>query len=466
MEKKKKTRQGMDPLVTVFLIIVLAVALTYVIPAGQFAESADGAGNAVIDMETFAFVESSPVSVASIPSQITKAFSKSIGIIVLIAAGSGAFEVIRKTGTIDAIIGLTLEKTKGNGKRAMWIVSLIFTLLSCAVIPHVFIPFTPMCIALAMALGYDDFTGTCLILLSTVVGAIGAPIAPGTAAAQSMLGLPAYSGVQYRFAIMLIYYCVTMFYLIRYAEQVKKDPAKSVVANMSEDRRALINNFEVTNYPKVTAGHAIIMMIMVASFALMIFGGYRYNWGNYDIAAVFLVMGIVSGLIGKLNINNISKYFVSGVKALTSTYMIIGMATSVTSILSSGNIINTIIYYLCKGFGKWPVLLAPVGIMIAIAIINLFVPSLNGKMPLVLPILGPVCKVLGINQQLLSVAYTFGDSFTNFVLPYNSGLVGFLEAGHATFGQWFKFFKGLLLVWVVLGGVILVLLKLIGIGPF
>lgn len=277
MEKKKKTRQGMDPLVTVFLIIVLAVALTYVIPAGQFAESADGAGNAVIDMETFAFVESSPVSVASIPSQITKAFSKSIGIIVLIAAGSGAFEVIRKTGTIDAIIGLTLEKTKGNGKRAMWIVSLIFTLLSCAVIPHVFIPFTPMCIALAMALGYDDFTGTCLILLSTVVGAIGAPIAPGTAAAQSMLGLPAYSGVQYRFAIMLIYYCVTMFYLIRYAEQVKKDPAKSVVANMSEDRRALINNFEVTNYPKVTLGHAIIMMIMVASFALMIFGGYRYN---------------------------------------------------------------------------------------------------------------------------------------------------------------------------------------------
>ena len=138
--------------------------MTYIIPAGQFAKETDAAGNPVINMGTFEFIARTPVSFLNIPVEITKAFSKSIGIIVLIAAGSGAFEVIRKTGTIDAIIGLTLEKTRGNGKKAMWIVSLIFTLLSCAVIPHVFIPFTPMCIALAMALGYDDFTGTCLIL--------------------------------------------------------------------------------------------------------------------------------------------------------------------------------------------------------------------------------------------------------------------------------------------------------------
>ena len=87
-------------------------------------------------------------------------------------------------------------------------------------------------------------------------------------------------------------------------------------------------------------------------------------------------------------------------------------------------------------------------------------------MPLLLPILGPVCKVLGINQQLLSVTYTFGDSFTNFVLPYNSGLVGFLEAGNVTFGQWFKFFKGLLWIWIVIDAIILVVLQMVGIGPF
>lgn len=350
--------------------------------------------------------------------------------------------------------------------KAGRIVFLIFTFLSCAVIPHVFIPFTPMCIALALALGYDDFTGTAMVLLATVVGAIGAPIAPGTAAAQSMLGLPAYSGVQYRFAIMMIYYLITILYLIRYAEKVKKDPSVSVVADMSEERRKQISAFEVTEYPKVTAGHTLVMIIMAGLFALMIYGGLSFNWGNYEIAAIFFVMGVVCGLIGKANLTEISKGFVVGVKALTSTYMIIGMATSVTNILSSGNIINTIIYYLCKGLGSWPVILAPIGIMIAVAIVNLFVPSLNGKMPLLLPILGPVCKVLGINQQLLSVTYTFGDSFTNFVLPYNSGLVGFLEAGNVTFGQWFKFFKDLLWIWIVIGAIILVVLQMVGIGPF
>lgn len=466
MPKQDKTYQSIDPLVIVLLIILLAVILTYVIPAGKFAIAMDESGKPIINMETFRFVERSPVSFLQIPVEITKAFSKAIGIIVLIAAGSGAFEVIRKTGTVDAIIGFTLEKTQGNGRKAMWIVSLIFTLLSCAVIPHVFIPFTPMCIALAKALGYDDFTGTCLILLSTVVGAIGAPIAPGTAAAQSVLGLPAYSGVQYRFVIMVLFYFVTMLYLIHYAECVKKDPLKSVVANMNEERRKMIASFEVTNYPKITAWHVLIMTIMIASFALVIFGGYHNNWNNYVIAAVFMMMGIFCGIVGKLDCNGISKNFVNGVKALTSTYILIGMATSVTKILNSGNIIGTIIYYLCQGFGTWPVLLAPVGMMFAVSVINLFVPSLNGKIPLVLPILGPVCKLLGINQQLLSVAYTFGDSFTNFVLPYNSGLVGFLEAGHVSFGQWFRFFKGLLVIWFFMGAVILVVLKILGIGPF
>lgn len=457
--------QGLDPLVTVFIIIIIAVLLTYIMPAGKFADAVDEAGNTIIDMDTFEFIDRAPVSFLSIPQLIAKAFSNAIGMIVLIGAGAGAIEVIRKTGAIDAVIGKTLEKTGGNGKMAIWIVSLIFTLLSCATIPHVFIPFTPMCVALALALGYDDFTGTAMILLATVVGANGAPIAPGTAAAQGMLGLPAYSGFGYRFTIMIIFHIVTTFYLIRYAERVKKDKTLSV-AEMTEERRKMLENFKVAEYPQLAARHIAVLVAMVLCFAAIIYGGYFLSWGNFDIAAAFGVMGVVCGLIGGVNANNISKFFVNGVKGLTSTYMIIGMATAVTSIFSKGNIINSIIYYLCKGFGHWPVLLAPVGIMFAIAIINLFVPSLNGKMPLVLPILGPVCKVLGIHQQLLSITYTFGDSFTNFILPYNSGLVGFLEAGQVKFGSWFKFFRGLLALWFLIGALILVVLQMVGIGPF
>lgn len=334
MEKQKKARKGINPLVTILIIIIFAVILTYVMPARQFENNKDETGNAVIDIEIFQYIERSPVSFLSIPSQITGAFAKSISIIALIAAGSGAFEVIRQTSTVDAIIGLALEKMCGNGKKVIWIVCLIFTLLSYAVIPHVFIPFMPMCIALALALEYDDFTGTAMILLSTVVGATGAPIAPGTAAAQSMLGLPAYSGAHYRFAIMFLYYVITVIYLIRYAERVKKDPSKSVVADIGEDRKKLITNYEVTSYPKTTLSHAAVIAMMAAAFALMIFGGYKLK------------------------------------------------------------------------------------------------------------------------------------CFTNFVLPYNSGLVRFLEAGHVSFGSWVKFFKGLLILWFALGAVILILLHIVGIGRF
>ena len=73
--KNKKLGRGLDPLVTVFIIIVIAVLLTYIMPAGQFADAVDEAGNKIIDMDTFEFVDRAPVSFLSIPQLIANAFS-------------------------------------------------------------------------------------------------------------------------------------------------------------------------------------------------------------------------------------------------------------------------------------------------------------------------------------------------------------------------------------------------------
>ena len=454
---------NIDPMVIVLVIMLIGVLLTYVVPAGTYDVTVDESGITRIDVDSYARMEQTPVNPIDLPAIITSAFSNSISMIVLIGAGAGAFEVLRQTGAIDAIIGLTITKCRGKERLALWIMSLVFALLSCSCIPQVFIPFTPMCISLALALGYDAITGTGLLLLSTVVGGIAQPFSANTVAAQSFLGLPAYSGIGYRFVIFALYYLLSTFYLVRYAEGVKKDPSKST---MSSTVNGESYQAKKVDYPKLSAKHILTLAAVVAVVVMMVYGGMELGYGNYDIAGLFVIMGIFCGLVGGYGPSRIAGFFTQGVKQMTSVFLIIGLGTAVSSVLSSGNIIYTIIHAMVELLENWPVIVVPAGMMIIVCISNVIVPSLNGKMPMLLPILGPVCKALGVEQQLLVVAYAFGDSFTNFVLPYDSGLVGFLVAGNVPFGSWVRFFLKLEILWILMGSLIMIALHVIGMGPF
>lgn len=241
---------------------------------------------------------------------------------------------------------------------------------------------------------------------------------------------------------------------------------KHIVYGLGTEREEHFKRFKNVDYPKMSTKHILVLIAMVLSFALMVYGGFMFKWGNYEIAGLFLVMGTVAGLVSGLNVNQIAAGFTKGVAQLTSTLIIIGLGTAVSNALSQGNILYTIIHFLCESLGKWPVLLAPIGLLLVISVVNVFVPSINGKMPMLLPILSPVCKTLGVEQQLLVVCYTFGDSFTNFILPYQSGLVGFLTAGEVPFSRWMKFFFKLEIIWFVVGTVFLLVMQVVGIGPF
>ena len=467
--KKKGFRLDLgniNPLVMVLAIMLVAVLLTYVVPAGTYDVTKDENGITRIDVDSYTRIEQTPFNVLNLPATIASAFSKSISIIVLIGVGGGAFEVLRQTGAIDAIIGLTITKCKGKEKYALWVISLVFAMMSCACIPQVFIPFTPMCVALALALGYDAVTGTALLLLSTVVGGIAQPFAANTVAAQSLLGLPAYSGIGYRFGIFVVFYLVSTAYLVHYAEGIKKDPTRSVMYGLGKEQEERVAKAKNVEYPKLNVKHILTMASLVAVIVMMIYGGLKLGYGNYEIAGLFLVMGLVTGLIGGFNLNKIAQFFTQGVKQMTGTFLIIGLGTAVANVLSSGNIIYTIIHAMVELLKGWPVFLVPVGMMIIVCIANIVVPSLNGKLPMLLPILGPVCKALGVEQQLLVVSYAFGDSFTNFILPYDSGLVGFLMAGDIPFGSWMRFFLKLEILWIVLGSVLMLVLHMVGMGPF
>ena len=81
-----------------------------------------------------------------------------------------------------------------------------------------------------------------------------------------------------------------------------------------------------------------------------------------------------------------------------------------------------------------------------------------------MPILEPLGQVLGINQQVLVLAYQYGDGFTNTFWPTASLLQ--LSLCGMDYGHWFKFAWKIYACLIAAGFILIVIANQIGYGPF
>ena len=75
---------------------------------------------------------------------------------------------------------------------------------------------------------------------------------------------------------------------------------------------------------------------------------------------------------------------------------------------------------------------------------NFFIPSGSAKAFLLIPLIVPLAQIFG-----LSVAFAFGDGFSNVFYPTNPALLISLSLGGVNYGEWAKYsakFQGLNLI--------------------
>jgi uncharacterized ion transporter superfamily protein YfcC len=142
------------------------------------------------------------------------------------------------------------------------------------------------------------------------------------------------------------------------------------------------------------------------------------------------------------------------------------MAASTKHIVSSGKVIDTILFKttsLLEGT-------SPVGAVMIIFVLALlvefFVASSGAKAVLMMPILLPLADLVGVTRQLTVSAYSFGDGFTNLAYPTNAVLLISLGLASISYGKWMRFTAKLWLVIFPLVALFLWLGTLINFGPF
>ena len=144
--------------------------------------------------------------------------------------------------------------------------------------------------------------------------------------------------------------------------------------------------------------------------------------------------------------------------------MVIGLSRAVSVLLSRGNITDTIINGMSGLMeGKSPVITLLI-VYVFVTCFNFFVASGSGKAVVMMPILSPLGQVLGINQQVMVLAYQYGDGFTNTFWPTASLLQ--LSLCGMDYGRWFKFAWKIYACLIAAGFILIVIANQIGYGPF
>ena len=452
--------------VIIILMMIVAVLLTWIIPSGEFERVKDEVSKqSIIIPRTFKYIENNPISLFKIPVYIMKGLAKASDIVFLVIIVGGAFNIIIETGMFQSFAG---RLTKIFSNKEVLIIpafSTIFALACTTMGVNTFIGFAPIAVIIARSIGYDAIVGVSMVALGGAIGFSTGTFNPfTTGVAQSLAGLPIFSGLGYRFVCLVVFLIVTNIYIIWYAKKIKANPESSVVYEMEQENKKI--EVSEKQHDKIEGRHYLVLLIVIACFVLLVYGSQNWKWKLQENAAMFIWMGVLSGFAYGFGPSKIAEEFTKGAKKLVYGALMIGMANGISLILTDGKILDTTVQYLGGLLVTLPSYLQAAGMFLMQLLINGLITSGSGQAAATMPIMLPVADIIGITKQTTVLAFNFGDGLSNYILPTSSALMGFIAMVGISYSNWMKFMWKLFLIWIVVGAILVIVANSINYGPF
>lgn len=447
------------------LIVMLVAALaTWLIPAGEF-DRVTHEGRQVIDPASFHSVPANSAGFFALATAFPKALIEVADIVFYIFIIGGAFGVLNKTGTINAGINRLVRRLD---KREWLIVpglTVLFSLGGATIgIAEETLVFLPTLYLLTRKLGYDSLVAGGVALVGASAGFSSAFMNPFTVGvAQGIVGLPLFSGIEFRFVVWLIFTTVTVTYLSRYAAKIKANPSASLMYEIDRQREPVDNSAGEVEFTK---RHLAVLLLCVVAMGAMVLGAMRYHWGILELSSLFFVLAVIAGPLGGLSANGTARSFIAGASDMAYAALVVGLARASLVILRDASVIDTITQSMADALSVWPASMSAMGIYFMQATLNLLIPSGSGQAAVSLPILAPVGELLGITRQTNVLAFQLGDGLTNILTPtqgYFMAAIGILKI---PWSVWVRWFLPLLGIWLALGLAAVLVAQAINFGPF
>ncbi len=462
MEKKKFTVPHVYTII--IILIVLTAILTYIVPAGAYDYVLDeGSGRNVVDPNSFKYLdENNPTDFKTLITSIPAGCAAAVDIMMMVILIVAAVQIIADTGAMNAGIFAFLKLMKGRKHIVLVIMTILFGLIGAILgwAEGMFV-FIPIIVTLTVAMGYDCLMG---FLIVAVGGSIGFSAGPlniyTTGVCQSIVGLPIYSGMAFRWAVWVIFMIVGIFFVLAYAKRLDSDPKNSYIYGVNE-----IVQPDLTEVPEFTTKRKIVFVLFLIGIAISAIGCAKWGWYVQQMGGIFVLTGIICGLVYGMKPTEMAISFANGCKGVIPSTMVIGAARAVLYLMESASILHTLIHALGVFLGGFSPVISAVGINIVTVILNFFITSATSKAAILMPILSPLGDILNIHQQVIIVAYQLGDGFTNYFWP-TSGIVmaGLAISGNIPWEKWAKATWKFMLVMTIMSMVAVAVAQIIGLS--
>lgn len=460
--KEKKRLATPHAYVILMGIIFLLSLLTYVIPAGSFDRVVSESGTSLVVAGSYHTVESNPTNLLTITQLVMRGLVKNVGTVANVLIVGGAFQIVIDTGAMLAGSQKLAYKFR---TRKYFVISLITCLFACMVTfsgaVTAVIPFIPISLILCKSLNCEKVTAVAIVMLGGYIGYTTGLMSPSNVgAAQNIAELPLYSGMGMRVVLLVVLLAATCGYMIWYEHSVQKNPAKSVYYGV-EDPEWENASSELEEFT-MTKRQAAVLIIMVVSLIIMVWGLLKKGWGTTESSGLLLMMGIICGAVNRDSPNSIARSFDKGVHGVCSTAIVIGIASGVSLILSDAQILDTIVNAIVNVVDFLPGALKAVGMFVSQSLINCLITSGSGQAAATMPIMVPMADLLGVSRQTAVLAFQMGDGFSNAILPWAGATAGMVGLAKVPFPIWFKYIIKLFFIWTVIGMLFMLAAVMIG----
>ncbi len=454
----KQRTWSVDSLVLIVSIIVFAQLLAYIIPQGEY-ERVPYPENPSRSMVVAGTYEAlGDQDAVSIPPwhfllAVSDGFAAAQDIIFLIFIVGGVIAVLRKTGAIDA--GLHRAVAHIGGKPWVMIAGCLALFSSASYtigMGEEYVPLVPIIVSMCLAMRMDAVVAMSLVWVPYGIGWACAGTNPfGVLIAQDLAGVPLTSGWSIRLLMMAIFLGIAFHHIYSYARRVQADPKQSLVSHIDYS-----SGFEVPADIELTGRRSLILILAVAGLAFFVTGVATYGWYIAELNAVFIAIGLAAAAIGRLSAGDASRTFVRGASEMTAAALLIGFARTIETVLSDGQIIDTMIHSIATVLQDAGPEVSALGMLLVQTITNFFIPSGSGQAFVTMPIMAPLATLTDVPQQTAVLAYQFGDGFTNMIVPTSALVMGALALGRVPYTAWVRFAGPLLVKIFVVASVILV----------
>lgn len=446
-------------LALLFLLMIAALVLTWIVPSGEFETTVNEAGREVVVPGSFETIpEKEYLSVTALFTAIPRAFADAQGIIFFVLIIGGSLAVIRETGAIDALLGKILNSYGNQPGPLLFLMMMAFAVASATLgMAEEYIPFAIILVSLCIALNLDAITAIGTMVVGYGIGYGVAILNPFTLLiAQDIAELQPASGMWYRLILAVPLLAVGFHHVWSYAKRVKNDPESSLMKDIEQDEH------ETIEYPHMDLKKIIVLGMTLIALIFLIIGIWQWHWYIIELGAIFFALAILAGLFGGLGVNNTASTFSKGAAELTGTALLIGFARCIALLMEDGEILHTVVNGLATPLSYAGSEIAGVGMLGVQSILNFFIPSGSGQAFVTMPLMAPIGDIVGVSRQVAVLCFQLGDGLMNMIVPTNAVLMGILGLANIPYERWFKFIFPLIIKLLVICGIAIAIAVWIG----